>query len=106
MRTHGWQGVLIGCTLGATAGLAHAGPATLPGSVSRGDQIARPPSATRQRTRVAYLGVVTSPVDPTRRRALGLPEGVGLTVGYAEEGSPADAAGIRQGDVLHKLGDQ
>ena len=48
------------------------------------------------------LGVAVAPPHVTRglRRAVGLPEVDGLLVRGVSEGSPAEAAGIREGDVL------
>ena len=54
----------------------------------------------------SYLGVSTSPVPAALRQHLNLPEGVGLVCDFVEKGSPAEAAGLKQYDVLHKLDDQ
>lgn len=55
--------------------------------------------------KVAYLGVETSPVDPTVAAQLGLPRGTGVVIRRVAEGSPA--AGVLQPhDVLTRLDDQ
>ena len=48
------------------------------------------------------LGVGLAPVEVTRRlrRSMGLDEADGLLVRLVEEGSPADVAGVQEGDVL------
>ena len=53
-----------------------------------------------------FLGVTTAPLDDAAREMAELPEGVGLVVRRVVEDSPAAAAGVAAGDVLHKLGDQ
>jgi hypothetical protein len=55
---------------------------------------------------VAYLGIHAHMVSPTLRAQLDLPEGVGLVVSFVEPGSPADAAGLEQHDILEKFDDQ
>ncbi|MGH8948154.1 MAG: S1C family serine protease, partial [Acidimicrobiia bacterium] len=54
------------------------------------------------------LGVGLAPVEVTRRlrRSMGLDDADGLLVRLVEEGSPADVAGVREGDVLVSAGDQ
>ena len=54
------------------------------------------------------LGVGLAPVEVTRRlrRTMGLDEADGLLVRLVEEGSPADVAGVKEGDVLVSAGDQ
>jgi hypothetical protein len=56
--------------------------------------------------RAAYLGVSTSSPDTALQKQLQLKPGVGLVVDSVEPGSPAEQAGVRQYDVLHKLDDQ
>ena len=56
--------------------------------------------------KAAYLGIATTQTLPDRRKTLGLPHGVGLTVQHVYAGSPGEAAGLRQNDVLHKINDQ
>jgi serine protease Do len=48
----------------------------------------------------SYLGVKLVDVDADRARTLKLSEERGVEVGAVEEGSPAENAGIRRGDVL------
>lgn len=55
---------------------------------------------------VAYLGVATAPVSRELGVHLKLPNGFGLMVVHIEKDSPADKAGLKKDDVLHKLGDQ
>jgi serine protease Do len=68
----------------------------------RVDELARGHGPQRRR-----LGVGVAPADVARglRRAVGLPEAEGLLVRQVEEGSPADSAGIREGDLIVRLGD-
>jgi serine protease Do len=63
----------------------------------RVDQLARGESVRRPR-----LGVVVAPPHVARRlrRAVGLPEHDGLLVRGVEDGSPADMAGILEGDLI------
>ena len=53
------------------------------------------------------LGVALAPPRAARhlRRAVGLPERDGLLVRAVEEGSPADRAGLQEGDLLVAAGD-
>ena len=53
------------------------------------------------------LGVAIAPPRAARhlRRAVGLPERDGLLVRGVEEGSPADRAGLQEGDLLVAAGD-
>ena len=55
-----------------------------------------------------YLGVALRPVDPDQAAQLGqgVPDGVGLGVAHVDPESPAAAAGLRDSDVIVKLGDQ
>jgi DNA-binding MarR family transcriptional regulator len=52
------------------------------------------------------LGLILAPVHMTvaMQRAVGLPESPGLLVRSADEGSPAAAAGLAEGDVLTEAG--
>ncbi len=64
-------------------------------ALAAGEEAARP-----------RLGVGVAPAEVGRRlrRAVGLPEVDGLLVRSVEEGSPAAAAGIKEGDLLVKVG--
>lgn len=55
---------------------------------------------------VSYLGVLTAPVSPEARAHLGLKEGFGLRVAEVQRGSPAQAAGLKENDVLVRFEDQ
>jgi serine protease Do len=52
------------------------------------------------------LGVAVAPSDVARRlrRAVGLPEADGLLVRGVEEGSPAERAGLKEGDLITTAG--
>jgi serine protease Do len=54
------------------------------------------------------LGVAVAPAHVARRlrRSVGLPDRDGLLVRGVEEGSPADGAGIREGDLIVKVAGQ
>ncbi len=67
----------------------------------RADALARGTSPRRAR-----LGVGLAPAHVARglRRAVGLPEREGLLVRAVEEGSPAEIAGIKEGDLLVAAG--
>jgi hypothetical protein len=56
--------------------------------------------------RGAFLGVSTTPADPVVQKQLQLKPGVGLVVDSVESGSPAEQAGVKQYDLLHKLDEQ
>ena len=58
----------------------------------------------RPRRRRLGVSVVPSPVARRLRRAVGLPERDGLLVRGVEDGSPAAAAGIRDGDLIVTAG--
>jgi len=64
---------------------------------SRIDSLARGESTVRPR-----LGIAVAPGHVARhlRRAVGLPDREGILVREVEEGSPADKAGIREGDLI------
>lgn len=47
-----------------------------------------------------YLGVALNPLSPELQKHFGAPEGSGVMVGTVVEGSPAQTAGIRVGDVI------
>jgi hypothetical protein len=59
-----------------------------------------------KKEKAAFLGVSGSPLVPALREQLRLPKGVGLVVDYVEPKSPAEEAGLKQYDVLHKIEDQ
>jgi S1-C subfamily serine protease len=54
----------------------------------------------------AYLGVVTTDLSPEDAERFGLPVEFGAIVGQVEPGSGADAAGVRRGDIIVRLGDE
>jgi serine protease Do len=53
-----------------------------------------------------YLGVAVRPVTPDVAETAGLPEARGAFVESVVEGSPADRAGVRKGDVIVAVNDQ
>ncbi len=55
---------------------------------------------------LTYLGVTTSLVTAELGKHLKLPRGVGLMVDHADPKGPAAKAGVKAGDILHKLDDQ
>jgi hypothetical protein len=54
----------------------------------------------------SYMGVSSSIASRQLREQSKLPRGVGVVVDYVQADSPADKAGIKVGDVVHKLDDQ
>ena len=58
------------------------------------------------RSQVAFLGVLTSAPQTALQKQLQLKPGVGLVVDSVTPASPAEKAGIKQYDILHKLDDQ
>ena len=64
------------------------------------------PPADVKTQRVPFLGTATTQATAAQHAAAGLPPGVGLFVQHVLRGSPAEAAGIERGDILHKLDDQ
>ena len=50
-----------------------------------------------------YLGVQLTELTPELRRHFGAPEDNGVLVGHVEDGSPADKAGLRVGDILTEI---
>ncbi len=50
-----------------------------------------------------YLGIYGNSVDRTMARGLGLEESHGVIVGTVEDGTPADRAGLKEGDVITTL---
>jgi serine protease Do len=53
----------------------------------------------------AYLGVGTTDLSPEDAERFGLPVESGAIVEQVEPGSGADAAGVRRGDIIVRLGD-
>lgn len=53
----------------------------------------------------AYLGVYIQPVDPTLAKALGMKTPDGALVTGVDIGTPAEKAGIEEGDVIIRLDD-
>jgi serine protease Do len=53
----------------------------------------------------AYLGVETTDLSPEDAERFGLPVESGAIVEHVEPGSGADAAGVRRGDIIARLGD-
>lgn len=54
----------------------------------------------------SYMGVSTSIAPRPMREMSKLPRGIGVVVDFVQPGSPADKAGIKVGDVIHKLDEQ
>ena len=48
----------------------------------------------------AYLGVGTIDVTPELQQQYGLSESSGVLVAEVAQGSPAEAAGLQQGDII------
>jgi glutaredoxin 3 len=61
------------------------------------------PETARPASRVS-LGMAAQSLTPARALELGLPAAFGVVVGPVRPGGPAEAAGIREGDVLVGLG--
>lgn len=59
-----------------------------------------------KKEKAAFLGVTGSPVTAALSEQLKLPRGIGMLVDFVEPKSPADEAGVKQYDVIHKLDDQ
>src|SRR5438270_1714872 len=57
-------------------------------------------TANQVRNQISYLGVNLVDVDADRIARLKLSEERGVEVVYVEEGSPANNAGVKRGDVL------
>jgi hypothetical protein len=53
--------------------------------------------------RRGYLGVGLTELSPELRAHFGVPEDAGVMVSSVEDGSPADKAGIRVGDIIASL---
>jgi serine protease Do len=67
---------------------------------AQSDVFPRVQIANQVRTQISYLGVNLVDVDADRIARLKMSEERGAEVVYVEEGSPADNAGIKPGDVL------
>ena len=63
-------------------------------------------SATADATKRSRLGVVVEPLTPETARGLGAGDRHGVIVRSVQEGSPADLAGIRSGDVITEVNRQ
>lgn len=93
-------------------GLAPLASAAWPQDVTPRDPPDLPPALSRvpksdmPTQLVPFLGTATKQATPEERTRVGLPDGVGLSVHHVLAGSPADRAGMRALDVLHKLNDQ
>jgi S1-C subfamily serine protease len=61
----------------------------------------------RQQGRVArgYLGIGVASLNEALRGALGLQQGNGVVITAVQPGSPAATAGLRQGDVIVRIGE-
>jgi serine protease Do len=70
---------------------------------TRIERLAQGDVPTRRRLGVA---LVPAPAARHLRRAVGLPERDGVLVRMVEEGSPAEAAGLREGDLLTAANDR
>jgi membrane-associated protease RseP (regulator of RpoE activity) len=53
--------------------------------------------------RRGYLGIGLTDLTPELRSHFGVPEGAGVMVSHVDEGSPADKAGIKVGDIVTRL---
>jgi len=81
-------------------------PPPSPASGREATADAKPAPREPEMKKVAYLGLATTQTLPQTRAALGLPEGVGLTVQDVLSGSPAESAGLKRNDVIHKINNQ
>jgi len=59
-----------------------------------------------KREKAAFIGVSVTRMPEAMREHIKLPPGVGLLVEEVQPDSPAESAGIKRHDVLHKLNDQ
>jgi serine protease Do len=82
---------------GGSAGIAFAIPAKTVESV-----VAQ--LKARGRVTRGWLGVQVQPVTPEIADSLGLKESKGALVSLAAPGSPAEAAGVKRGDVIVEIG--
>ncbi|MBT3377088.1 MAG: PDZ domain-containing protein [Lentisphaerae bacterium] len=56
--------------------------------------------------KIGYLGVAIQELPDSLRTHLSLPDGVGLLVAEVVPDSPAEKAGLRKHDIIHRLDDQ
>jgi membrane-associated protease RseP (regulator of RpoE activity) len=69
-----------------------------------GQIILQPPAPALVKS--TYLGTALGTLDDQQRKTLGLRPGIGLRIQQPEPGSPAEAAGVKPGDILEKIDDQ
>lgn len=84
---------------GENIGIGFAIPANMARNVT--DQLRKDGKVHR-----SQLGVTIQPVTSDMAASLGLKEVGGVIIGAVEPGSPADRAGLRQGDVIEAFNDQ
>lgn len=63
----------------------------------------RPPSTEGLRPVIGWIGIEAIPLPPSLREHFGAPETAGILVSAVAAGSPAEAAGIRIGDVVYEV---
>lgn len=76
-----------------------------PDGASKQWQLFRTARVTK-REKVTYCGISTAEPPPVLIDQLKLSKGIGLVVDFVEPGSPAEAAGLKQYDVITKMNDQ
>lgn len=81
---------------GGNEGIGFAVPASLAQSVMK--SLIEHGKVTR-----AYLGIFGADVDRTMARGLGLESAQGIIVSDVQDGTPADRAGLREGDIITTL---
>jgi Do/DeqQ family serine protease len=97
-------GVLVGInsqilsTTGGNIGIGFAIPSNMARQVT--DQLIKQGDVRR-----GWLGITIQNVTPDIAASLGMKDSRGVIVSSVQSGSPADRAGIRQGDVIVKLND-
>lgn len=75
----------------------------LPALAADKDKIQEPSAKEASGT---YLGVAMGKIPPLTRAQLGLPEGIGVSVGHVTKGSAAEKAGLKVNDIITQLDDQ
>lgn len=90
---------LIQTTSGSSAGVGFAIPIDFAKSIA--DELISTGKATHP-----YLGVSSATIDSASARRFGLSVDVGVLVQNVMSGSPADAAGIKQGDIIVRIDGQ